>query len=258
MLPTTDRVDLCRQIAAESATKPRDEIQRLSIRDGIRAVGQVLGLSAALALTACSEPPIEDRQFAPTPPNPPPPQTQPPAPKTSPAETVSAFLAGLRPHCGRAFAGRITANEPPQENDPFDGKALIVHVRDCGETELRMPFHVGDDRSRTWVLRRVGENLQLKHDHRHADGSEDVITQYGGTSDGSGSAARLAFPIDAESRALFEREGLVASLNNVWAMEIEPDLTLVYELSRPTGRLFRVEFDLSQPVPHPPPAWGAD
>ena len=50
----------------------------------------------------------------------------------------------------------------------------------------------------------------------------------------------------------------MASLNNVWAMEIEPDLTLVYELSRPTGRLFRVEFDLSQPVPHPPPAWGAD
>ncbi|MNO08439.1 hypothetical protein D3C81_2310800 [compost metagenome] len=48
-----------------------------------------------------------------------------------------------------------------------------------------------------------------------------------------------------------------ASLNNTWAMEVEQDKRFVYELSRPGGRLFQVEFDLSQPVALPPTPWGA-
>jgi len=39
-------------------------------------------------------------------------------------------------------------------------------------------------------------------------------------------------------------------------MEIEPDQRFVYELTRPEGRRFRVEFDLSTPVPLPPAPWG--
>lgn len=62
--------------------------------------------------------------------------------------------------------------------------------------------------------------------------------------------------MDAESRALFQREGLTASVGNTWAIEIDPGATFVYELARP-GRLFRVEFDLTRPVPTPPAAWGA-
>jgi hypothetical protein len=62
--------------------------------------------------------------------------------------------------------------------------------------------------------------------------------------------------VDAESRALFEREKLTASVTNTWAMEIEPGRRFLYELSRP-GRVFRVEFDLTSPVAAPPPPWGA-
>jgi hypothetical protein len=40
-------------------------------------------------------------------------------------------------------------------------------------------------------------------------------------------------------------------------MEIHPGRTFAYELRRP-NRHFRVEFDLSRPVPAPPPPWGAD
>jgi hypothetical protein len=47
------------------------------------------------------------------------------------------------------------------------------------------------------------------------------------------------------------REDRAASLTNTWAMEIESGRLFVYELSRPGGRLFRVEFDLSRPVPPP-------
>ena len=40
--------------------------------------------------------------------------------------------------------------------------------------------------------------------------------------------------------------------------EIEPGRRFLYELSRPNGRLFQVEFDLSRPVPLPPwSSWGA-
>jgi hypothetical protein len=57
-----------------------------------------------------------------------------------------------------------------------------MHVRTCSENALRIPFHVGDDHSRTWVITRTENGLRLKHDHRHEDGSEDAVTQYGGDS----------------------------------------------------------------------------
>ena len=177
-----------------------------------------------------------------------------PALQSAPAD---AFMAAIARHCGRAYAGRIAANEPATPNDPFDGKALILQVRDCALGELRIPFHVGEDHSRTWVVTRTDDGLRLKHDHRHEDGSADVLTMYGGDTVAPGSATRQEFPADAESRALFEREGLTASLGNTWAIEIAPDARFVYELARP-GRLFRVEFDLTRPVPIPPPAWGSE
>lgn len=181
---------------------------------------------------------------------------------TSPAPSAADdFLARLRPLCGQAFAGRIVADTPaPAAADPFAGKTLVMHVRECGPDAIRIPFHVGDDRSRTWVLTRTGGGLRLKHDHRHADGSPDAVTMYGGDTLAPGSAVRQEFPVDAESRAMFTREGRSVSNTNVWAMELAPaqgtPTTFVYELARP-GRLFRVEFDLTRPVAAPPAPWGA-
>jgi hypothetical protein len=166
------------------------------------------------------------------------------------------FMNSLAALCGRAFAGRVTANEPSAPDDPFEGQSLVMHIRECGATHVRIPFHVGEDRSRTWVLTWSDAGVRLKHDHRHADGTPDAVTMYGGDTTDAGTPTRQSFPVDAESRALFEREGLTASLTNVWAMEFEPGRRFVYELTRP-GRVFRVEFDLTQPVEAPPPPWGA-
>lgn len=167
-----------------------------------------------------------------------------------------AFLEALRLHCGQAFAGRIVANEPRAATDAFEGQRLIMHVRGCDDpTRVLVPFHVGDDRSRTWVLTRTATGLRLKHDHRHADGSDDAVTMYGGDTDSAGTATRQAFPVDAASRALFEAQGMRVSTTNTWAMEIVPHRMFVYELTRP-GRRFRVEFDLTTPVPAPPAPWG--
>ena len=118
-----------------------------------------------------------------------------------------------------------------------------------------MPFHVGDDHSRTWVLTRTPEGLRLKHDHRHEDGSDDAVTMYGGDTAKAGTASRQEFPVDEFSKEMFKGEGLDVSTTNTWAMEIEPKQKFAYELARP-GRLFRVEFDLTKPVATPPVPWG--
>ena len=167
-----------------------------------------------------------------------------------------AFLAALRSHCGQAFAGRVLIDTPASANDAFAGKSLVMHVRECGADTTRIPFHVGDDRSRTWVLTRTANGIQLKHDHRHEDGTSDKVTMYGGDTAAAGTAQRQSFPVDGESIANFSANGLTASINNTWAMEIEPDRRFLYELSRPNGRLFQVEFDLARPVPLPPTPWG--
>jgi hypothetical protein len=174
---------------------------------------------------------------------------------SQPPAAADAFMAAIAKHCGTAFAGRVVANEPPQKDDAFAGQTLIMHVRECSDKEIKIPFHVGDDRSRTWVLTRTAAGIRLKHDHRHKDGTSDPVTMYGGDTAAAGSARRQEFPVDAESKAMFTREKLTASLTNVWAMEIDAGRFL-YELARPGGRLFKVEFDLAKPVAVPPAPWG--
>lgn len=176
------------------------------------------------------------------------------------AEPSAQFMANLIPYCGKAYAGRVVVDQPASTTpDPFDGKSLVMHVRGCDDPhrEIRIPFHAGDDHSRTWVITRNATGLRLKHDHRHRDGSPDVLTMYGGETTSPGTARRQEFPVDAGSVALFRREGSAASVSNTWAMELVPGKNFVYELSRPDGRLFRVEFDLATPVPLPPSPWGA-
>lgn len=188
-----------------------------------------------------------------------------PAPvATAPLAPADAFLASLATHCGKAYAGRIVANRPAATTpDPFEGKTLVMHVRGCSDPtrRLEVPFHVGDDHSRTWLLTRASGGMRLKHDHRHADGSPEAMTMYGGDTSRSGTALRQEFPVDAESIALFGREGRSVSTENTWSMEIHPRM-FAYELARPTsalnpeGRMFRVEFDLTRPVALPPTPWG--
>ena len=165
------------------------------------------------------------------------------------------FFRDLSALCGRAFEGRIVS--PPVAADAsFAGKRLVMHVRECSGDTIRIPFHVGEDRSRTWVVTRIPSGYRLKHDHRHADGSEDKITQYGGDTLAPGLGIRQEFPADTFTKALLVREGNAAGAANVWAIEVHRERMFAYELRRP-GRFFRVEFDLARPMSPPPPPWGA-
>lgn len=187
---------------------------------------------------------------------------------TTPARTPQdAFWAALSSHCGKAYAGRLVSDEAPDAD--MRGAAMAMHVRECSDTRIAVPFHVQRadgswDRSRTWLLTRTPAGLRLKHDHRHEDGSEDAVTLYGGDTASPGTARAQQFPVDGESIALFRREGLAASFTNVWQVEVDPagtaGGTYAYQLTR-TGanaRRFRVEFDLTRPIPAPPAPWGHD
>ncbi len=163
-----------------------------------------------------------------------------------------AFLKQISEHCGKAFEGGVVSGD--EVDASFAEQHLVMHVRECKDDQIRVPFHVGEDRSRTWVITSIEDGLRLKHDHRHEDGEEDSVTQYGG--DGHMvSAIRAEFPVDQFSIDMFNREGLTASVTNIWAIEIT-DQIFAYELRR-ENRFFRVEFDLLNPVAVPPPPWGA-
>jgi hypothetical protein len=170
----------------------------------------------------------------------------------------TAFMARLNALCGQAFAGRVVASEPAGADNDMAGERLVMHVRRCSPGRIEIPFHVGNDRRRTWVITRTGSGLRLKHDHRHEDGSPDTVTMYGGDTANAGTAQRQAFPVDAQSVAMFRANQLDRSVTNVWAMEVT-ERSFTYELARPPGptaRLFRVEFDLTRAVAVPPAPWG--
>lgn len=155
-----------------------------------------------------------------------------------------AFFANLSALCGQTFQGKVVTTDPLDAD--FAGKGLVMTVKDCSPEQIRIPFSVGEDRSRTWVVTRTKDGLRLKHDHRHEDGTEDVLSQYGGDTAAPGSAMRQEFPADDFSKTLFREKGNPASVTNVWAMEVHPGQMFAYELRRP-NRHFRVEFDLTRP-----------
>jgi hypothetical protein len=201
------------------------------------ARGVLLAIGASLSLLACAKSDVPDRTAE---------STVNAAAAASPADD---YLAALRTHCDKAYEGRLI--DPQPADSAMLGQRLVMHVRGCGDT-VRIPFHVGENRSRTWVFTRTAAGVRLKHDHRHEDGSEDRITQYGGDSRDGGTATSMAFAADSLTAAL-----IPAARTNVWTVDITPT-QFVYQLRREgTERRFRVEFDLTTPVALPPAPWGA-
>lgn len=155
------------------------------------------------------------------------------------------YFQRLSTLCGKSFAGKMIAGN--ESDASFATADLRAHARECSAREISIAFDVGEDRSRTWIITRTDSGLRLKHRHMLKDGSEDPVSQYGGDTAAAGTAARQEFPVDEFSKAMFAKEGRSVSNTNVWAFEVDPEQTLVYELARP-GRLFRVSFDLAKPL----------
>lgn len=160
------------------------------------------------------------------------------------------FWNELKKLCGKSFEGKVVV--APPNDTAFANKKLQMHVRACEEEKIRIPFHVGTNYSRTWVLTKKGDRLLLKHDHRHEDGSPDRITMYGGLSTNSGTSSMQIFPADQETVNLLPR-----AANNVWWINLVPGKSFTYNL-RVIGsdRQFSIEFDLTKERPTAPAPWG--
>ena len=158
------------------------------------------------------------------------------------------FWETLKSHCGKAYEGKLVS----PESDPRFAGRLVMHVRACEDGRIRIPFFVGEDRSRTWVLTMDDAGLiQLKHDHRHDDGSEDLVTQYGGKASNTGSATTQFFPADQ-----FTANLLPAAVGNVWWITVD-ETSFTYNLRRlGSATLFSVRFDLTQSIDFPAAPWG--
>ncbi|HEU4853438.1 MAG TPA: hypothetical protein VFT37_14925 [Telluria sp.] len=151
------------------------------------------------------------------------------------ADSKAAFFARLGALCGVTFEGASVF--PREAGDAFAGKKLVANVAKCGATEIRVPFIVGEDRSRTWIITKAGNGLELKHDHRHADGTPDEQTMYGGMASEAGSSNAQSFHADAYTAKL-----IPAAATNVWTLTLSPDgKTLTYFLERDGKPRFKAE-----------------
>jgi hypothetical protein len=162
-----------------------------------------------------------------------------------------AFWSALQAHCGRAYAGRVS-DITPYYRPGLEGRALVIHFRECSDDRMHIPLHVDTDRSRNWILTRVAGTIRLKHDHRREDGSEDEVTQYGGDAPGPGLPTRQIFPADPHTARI-----LPDRADNFWFLDLVSEETLQYGVHWPRlGHSVRLEFDLSRPVATPPGPWG--
>jgi hypothetical protein len=174
-------------------------------------------------------------------------------PAGSAASAREAFWQNLSQQCGNAYAGGLVL-EPPGDDMLTGTEQLVVHFRECGSDTLRLPFHIeieatGEwDRSRTWMFMRTVNALELRHDHRHEDGSPDTQTMYGAFTQDEGTPGAQEFILTERTAP----DG--ASLG--WRVEIEPGLRYTYGTIRGGDWTWRVDFDLSQPVAAPPAPWG--
>jgi len=150
-------------------------------------------------------------------------------------EPHAAFFASLSALCGATFEGKSVFPQDPA--DAFVGKKLVATVASCKADEVRIPFLVGADRSRTWIIRYERGALTLKHDHRHQDGTPDAVTMYGGLANDSGSAQSQSFLADAHTAKL-----IPAAATNVWTISLSPDgRRLTYYLERDAKQRFKAE-----------------
>lgn len=157
----------------------------------------------------------------------------------------AVFWKELEKLCGKAFGGTLAA--APADDTTFKDKTLVMHVRSCEKDRILIPFVVGDNRSRTWVLTRKDDRISLRHDHRHEDGKPDTITMYGGWTTSVGMPTRQMFPADQETV-----NTIPAAATNVWWIDLVPGEHFSYNLRRMgSERFFSIKFDLKTPVKAP-------
>lgn len=162
-----------------------------------------------------------------------------------------AFWQKLERLCGQAFAGRVD-DVTAYYRDALVGRELVAQGVSCSDERIHIALHVDDNRSRNWILTIAEGTIRLKHDHRHRDGTEEEISQYGGDAPVPGLPQRQIFRADAHTADILPERA-----DNFWFMDFVDDATFHYGVHWPRhGHSVRLAFDLSRPVEPPPLPWG--
>lgn len=153
-----------------------------------------------------------------------------------------AFFERLASLCGDSYQGSQIYRSPHGES--WEARQMVIHVAECRDDHIYIPFRVGEDESRTWVLRIDEGKLRFQHDHRHADGTPEEASLYGGFANDNGTAFVQYFPADE-----YTAEVIPGGEGNVWTLSFDQEMTtLSYMLERDGELRLRVDFDLTRPL----------
>jgi hypothetical protein len=159
-----------------------------------------------------------------------------------PLEAQRAFFENLRALCGQTFGGRTIL--APVEDRTFEPARLYMIVEECEGDELRVPFNVDVDDSRTWIFQLRDERLTFFHRHVRADGTEYEASGFGGHATADGSATFQSFP------DFWATEETPAAEHRIWRLRIDAENELfVYYLDRGGQPAYRLVFHMGPPSP---------
>lgn len=153
-----------------------------------------------------------------------------------------AFFERLASLCGESFQGTQIYRSPHGQS--WEAQEMVIQVEECREDHIHIPFRVGEDTSRTWIFLIEEGKLRFQHDHRHADGTPEEASLYGGFANESGTAFVQYFPADD-----YTAEVIPGGEGNVWTLAFDQDMTTLSYILQRNGELrLRVDFDLSNPL----------
>jgi hypothetical protein len=144
---------------------------------------------------------------------------------------------------GKKFAGKETYISDTANS--WSKLELEMYIREFTDTVIYVPFRVGNNTSRTWmIILEEGSILRFRHDHRHEDGTPEDLNLYGGYATKDGTQFKQVFPADDFTCQMLER-----ICDNEWTAEFSKDLSKFYYSLRKKGKLIiTVEFDLTTPI----------
>jgi len=153
------------------------------------------------------------------------------------------FYERFREMEGKRFAGHQVYIREDMES--WDDLELVMHVREYHHNIIYIPFRVGDNTSRTWMLHREADGrLRFRHDHRHDDGSPEDLTLYGGYTAHESNSFTQIFPADEYTCNMVQ-----AICDNEWTLCLSEDLTtFTYILKKAGEFIFHADFDLTEAI----------
>jgi len=152
-----------------------------------------------------------------------------------------AFFDALSERCGEEYPGRAII--APETDLTFRPAYLAMQIASCTDSQIRIPFIVDGDASRTWVLTLDDDGLLFTHEHLLDGDTLSSNSGWGGRAPaGSGTALFQHFPDHRWAPDRVPEEN-----RSHWRMRIDPDHgQFVYYLDRGTVPAYRLVFHMGQ------------